>query len=103
MRSDQLAEQSRAAALELQRLGDGDLRGMFDGPRPPASTWRRRWSPSTSPAVHSSSPLGVLMACAAAWLHRALTRPSAGLRILVVGEGWAILRNLGLARSVAAS
>jgi hypothetical protein len=32
MRRDQLAEQSRAAALELRGLCDGDLRGMFDGP-----------------------------------------------------------------------
>ena len=36
-----------AARLALQRLCEGDLRGMFDGPTTPASTSTRRWSSST--------------------------------------------------------
>ncbi|HZS14358.1 MAG TPA: ATP-binding protein [Candidatus Dormibacteraeota bacterium] len=103
MRRDQLAEQSRAAALELRRLCDGDLRGMFDGPTTGGIDLEAPLVSLDLSAVYSSSALAVLMACAAAWLHRAVTRPAAGRRILVVDEAWAILRNLGVARWLAAS
>jgi len=103
MRRDQLAEQSRAAALELRRLCDGDLRGMFDGPTTGGLDLEAPLVSLDLSAVYASSALGVLMACAAAWLHRAVTRPGAGHRILVVDEAWAILRNLGVARWLAAS
>ena len=103
MRQDQLAEQSRAAALELRRLCDGDLRGMFDGPTTGGIDLEAPLVSLDLSAVYSSSALGVLMACAAAWLHRAVTRSDAARRILVVDEAWAILRNLGVARWLAAS
>jgi len=103
MRCDQLAEQSRAAALELRRLCEGDLRGMFDGPTTGGLDLAAPLVSLDLSAVYSSSALGVLMACAAAWLHRAVTRRGAGRRILVVDEAWAILRNLGVARWLAAS
>jgi hypothetical protein len=103
MRRDQLAEQSRAAAMELRRLCNGDLRGMFDGPTTGGIDLEAPLVSLDLSAVYSSSALGVLMACAAAWLHRAVTRPGAGRRILVVDEAWAILRNLGVARWLAAS
>jgi len=103
MRRDQLAEQSRTAALELRRLCDGDLRGMFDGPTTGGIDLEAPLVSLDLSAVYSSSALGVLMACAAAWLHRAVTRPGSGHRILVVDEAWAILRNLGVARWLAAS
>jgi len=103
MRREQLAEQSRAAALELRRLSDGDLRGMFDGPTTGGIDLEAPLVSLDLSAVYSSSALGVLMACAAAWLQRAVTRPGAGRRILVVDEAWAILRNLGVARWLAAS
>ena len=103
MRRDPRAEQSRAAALELRRLCDGDLRGMFDGPTTGGIDLEAPLVSLDLSAVYSSSALGVLMACAAAWLHRAVTRPGGGRRILVVDEAWAILRNLGVARWLAAS
>ncbi len=103
MRRDQLAEQSRAAALELRRLCDGDLRGMFDGPTTGGIDLENPLVSLDLSAVYSSSALGVLMACAAAWLHRSVTRRGGGRHILVVDEAWAILRNLGVARWLAAS
>lgn len=103
MRRDQLAEQSRCAALELRRLCHGDLRGMFDGPTTGGIDLEAPLVSLDLSAVYSSSALGVLMACAAAWLHRAATRPDAGNRILVVDEAWAILRDLAVARWLAAS
>ncbi|HXA29281.1 MAG TPA: ATP-binding protein [Candidatus Angelobacter sp.] len=103
MSRSQLAEQSRAAALELRRLCDGDLRGTFDGPTTGGIDLEAPLVSLDLSAVYASSALGVLMACAAAWLHRAVTRPGAGHSILIVDEAWAILRNLGVARWLAAS
>jgi hypothetical protein len=103
MTRGQLAEQSRSAALELRRLCEGDLRGMFDGPTTGSIDLDAPLVSLDLSAVYSSSALGVLMACAAAWLHRAVARPGAGHRILVVDEAWAILRSLGVARWLAAS
>jgi hypothetical protein len=103
MTRGQLAEQSRSAALELRRLCEGDLRGMFDGPTTGSIGLDAPLVCLDLSAVYSSSALGVLMACAAAWLHRAISRPGGGHRILVVDEAWAILRNLGVARWLAAS
>jgi len=51
--------------------------------------------------VYRSAALGVIMTCAAAWLHAALADRHglrAGNVIIVVDEAWAILSNLGVAR-----
>ena len=60
-------------------------------------------------ALYNSPALGVLMACATAWLQAALARqaagrPGGGGRVLVVvDEAWAVLANLGVARWLQAS
>ncbi len=56
-------------------------------------------------ALYASGALGVLMACATAWLQAALTRQGGpgGQAFLVVDEAWAILANLGVARWLQAS
>lgn len=100
---DRLADESRAAALELRRLCVGDLSGMFDGPTTGEIDLEAELVALDLSAVYGSAALGILMACAASWLHRALARPDVVRRILVVDEAWAILRNLGVARWLAAS
>jgi len=103
MSPEQLVAQSRDAALELRRLCEGDLRGMFDGPTSGGIDLTAPLVVLDLAAVYASPALGVLMACAAAWLHRALRRPDPVRRILVVDEAWAILRHLGVARWLASS
>ena len=54
-------------------------------------------------ALYSSSALGVLMACATAWLQAHLARTTAGngrgqQTFVVIDEAWALLSNLGVAR-----
>ena len=94
-----LAADGRDAALELRRLCEGDLRGMFDG--------------ATSASVDLSAPvvvldlsavyaagaaLGVLIACAMSWLQASLRDSDPMRRVLVVDEAWAVLSDLAVAR-----
>jgi hypothetical protein len=93
-----LAEEGRVAALELRRLVDGDLSGMFDGP---TSTDLDPGSPVVTldlSAVFASPALPLLMTCATAWLQAILSSGPGAKRLVVVDEAWAILRDLSTAR-----
>ena len=107
-----LLEDGRDVALELRRLVHGDLRGMFDGPTTPGLDLSAPLVVLDLSALYTSAALGVLMACATAWLQAALARTArdlgqgggrshgvqGGQVFLVVDEAWAILSNLGVAR-----
>jgi hypothetical protein len=98
-----LLEDGRDVALELRRLVHGDLCGMFDGPTTPGLDLSAPLVVLDLSALYTSAALGVLMACATAWLQAALARTAAGPAehgqvFLVVDEAWAILSNLGVAR-----
>jgi hypothetical protein len=104
-----LLEDGRDVALELRRLVHGDLCGMFDAPTTPGLDLSAPLVVLDLSALYSSAALGVLMACATAWLQAALARAALGARaasaaggpgrfFLVVDEAWAILSNLGVAR-----
>jgi hypothetical protein len=107
-----LLEDGRDVALELRRLVHGDLAGMFDGPTTPGLDLSAPLVVLDLSALYTSAALGILMACATAWLQAALARtasarggPDALSRqlFLVVDESWAILSNLGVARWLQAS
>ena len=104
-----LLEDGRDVALELRRLVHGDLRGMFDGPTTPGLDLSGPLVVLDLSALYNSAALGVLMACATAWLQAALARqasdgPVGGAHVLVVvDEAWALLANLGVARWLQAS
>ncbi len=100
---DRLLEDGRDVALELRRLVAGDLRGMFDGPTTPGLSLGAPLVVLDLSAVYDSPALGVLMTCAAAWLHGAVRAGGDGPVLLVVDEAWAILANLGVARWLQAS
>jgi hypothetical protein len=94
----ELLEDGRDAALELRRLVHGDLCGMFDGPTTPGLRLDGPLVVLDLSAVYHSPALGVLMACAAAWLQSAVRARHRNRIIVVVDEAWAILSNLGVAR-----
>jgi len=94
----ELVEDGRDVALELRRLVHGDLRGMFDGPTTPGLRLDGPLVVLDLSAVYHSSALGILMACAAAWLQSAVEARHRNRILLVVDEAWAILGNLGVAR-----
>ncbi|MGC8472176.1 MAG: ATP-binding protein [Acidimicrobiales bacterium] len=102
-----LLEDGRDVALELRRLVHGDLRGMFDGPTTPGLDLAGPFVSLDLSALYSSPALGVLMACATAWLQATLARqasvPGAAHVFVVVDEAWAVLANLGVARWLQAS
>ncbi len=93
-----LMEEGRDVALELRRLVHGDLRGMFDGPTTAGLRLDGPLVVLDLAAVYHSPALGVLMACAAAWLQHAVSSGQRRRILLVVDEAWAILGNLGVAR-----
>jgi hypothetical protein len=106
-----LLEDGRDVALELRRLVHGDLCGMFDGPTTKGLDLSAPLVVLDLSALYTSAALGVLMACATAWLQAALARTAGsgggtggagvaagGQFFLVVDEAWAILSNLGVAR-----
>ena len=99
----ELVEDGRDVALELRRLVAGDLRGMFDGPTTPGIDLAGPLVVLDLSAVYHSAALGVLMACAAAWLQSAVTAARRNRILLVVDEAWAILGDLGVARWLQAS
>jgi hypothetical protein len=105
LRTDQLTlmEDGRDVALELRRLVHGDLRGMFDGPTTPGLHLDAPLVVLDLAAVYNSPALGVLMACATAWLQNAVVAEHRHRVIVVVDEAWAILSNLGVARWLQAS
>jgi hypothetical protein len=99
-----LLEDGRDVALELRRLVHGDLRGMFDGETTAGLDLSGPLVVLDLSALYTSAALGVLMACATAWLQAAVSRDGpADQAFLVVDEAWAILANLGVARWLQAS
>jgi hypothetical protein len=103
----ELLEDGRDVALEVRRLVHGDLCGMFDGPTTAGLDLSASLVVLDLSALYTSAALGILMACATAWLQAALARTASvrggtertsGQVFLVVDESWAILSNLGVAR-----
>jgi type IV secretory pathway VirB4 component len=87
-------------ALELGRLCEGDLAGMFDGPTSPDIDFTAPLVTLDLSAVYQSAALGILMVCAQARIQRQLLTRQDVRRILVIDEGWAVLRRLEIARWV---
>jgi hypothetical protein len=93
-----LAHDGRLVALELRRLVEGDLAGMFDGP---TSLGLRMDAPIVAldlSAVFASPALALLMTCATGWLQTILSAPGGPKRLVVVDEAWAVLHDLATAR-----
>jgi DNA helicase HerA-like ATPase len=98
-----LASDGREIALELRRLVEGDLAGMFDGPTSPGIDLGGRLVVLDLSALYASPALGILMTCATGWLQAVLSRDDGIRRLVIVDEAWAILSNLAIARWLQAS
>jgi hypothetical protein len=95
-----LATDARRAALALQDLCEGPLRGMFDGPTTPGLDLDAKLLVLDLHAVRDSPAVGILMACATAWisalLARTAERPGRERLINVADESWKIVQHTGL-------
>jgi hypothetical protein len=98
-----LAKAGHDVALELRRLCEGDLKGMFDGPTTVDVDWDGPLVTVDFSQLLDDDGLGILMACASAWIQAAVMRPGAGARWLVLDEAWRLLGHLGTARWLRAS
>jgi hypothetical protein len=98
-----LAADGRTVALELRRLVEGDLAGMFDGPTTAGIDLDGPMVVLDLSALYNSPALGLLMTCATAWLQASLRRPDGIKRLVVVDEAWAILHDLATAQWLQAS
>jgi type IV secretory pathway VirB4 component len=91
---------ARRTALALQDLCEGPLRGMFDGPTSPGLDLDARLLVLDLHAVRDSPAVGILMACATAWmsalLARMAERPGRERLINVADESWKIVQHTGL-------
>jgi hypothetical protein len=101
-----LAAACRQAALALQRLCAGDLRGMFDGETSPGIDLDAALVVIDLSAVRDSAALGILMACAGAWQQAILGERKRAAEedgvagpqmITVVEEGWRLTGHIGAA------
>jgi AAA-like domain len=93
-----LAADGRLAALELRRLVEGDLSGMFDGRTTPGLDLDSPVVVLDLSALFASPALPLLMTCATAWLQASLRHGQGSRRLVVVDEAWAILSDLATAR-----
>ena len=98
--TERLARDARRAALALQDLCEGPLRGMFDGPTTPGLDLEARLVVLDLHAVRDSPAVGILMACATAWMSALLARmserPDRDRLINVADESWKIIQHTGL-------
>ena len=69
-----LAMAVRGVALALQRLCEGELRGMFDGATSPGLELDGRAVVMDLSAFYDSSALAIVMTCGAAWQRMAMAR-----------------------------
>lgn len=97
---ERLAVDTRRAALALQDLCEGPLRGMFDGPTTPGLDLDSKLVVLDLHAVRDSPAVGILMACATAWMSALLAqmaeRPGRERLINVADESWKIVQHTGL-------
>lgn len=97
----ELARAARRAALGLQRLCEGDLAGMFDGPTTPGLDLDGRLVVIDLRSVYGSAALGILMTCATAWLRAMVPDLDDDDKlILVIEEAWRVYRLLDTAEQL---
>ena len=98
--TDRLATDARRAALAVQDLCEGPLRGMFDGPTTAGLDLDAKLLVVDLHAVRDSPAVGILMACATAWMSARLAemadRPGRERLINVADESWKIVQHTGL-------
>ncbi|MBV8219077.1 MAG: ATP-binding protein, partial [Solirubrobacterales bacterium] len=96
-----LTQDVRRTALALEDLCVGPLHGMFDGPTTAGLDLDARLVVIDLHAVRDTAAVGILMACASAWLSGVLERmaedPTSGRLINVSDESWKIVQHAGLA------
>jgi hypothetical protein len=104
--AEDFAEANRDSALALQRLCEGDLRGMFDGPTTPGIDFEAPLVVLDLSAMENSGALGILMTCAGAWQQSILLERKRRAQqedivvpkvLSIVEEVWRVANQIGVA------
>jgi hypothetical protein len=94
---EQLITDGREVAHALGRLVRGDLAGLFDGPSTVTfDPSLPMLSLDLSHISGSDQPLGLVMACASAWMEASLADPAGGQRLVVYDEAWRLIAHPSL-------
>lgn len=94
--ASELKARCRETALELRRLVEADLSGMFDGPTTAELHGLEAGLVVDLSAVHNTPAQAPVLVCAGTWLQAALrARPRS---ILLLDEAWALCSDLGVAK-----
>ncbi len=94
---EQLTTDGREAAHALGRLVRGDLAGLFDGPSTVTfDPSLPMLSLDLSHISGSDQLLGLVMACASAWMEASLADPAGGQRLVVYDEAWRLIAHPSL-------
>jgi type IV secretory pathway VirB4 component len=94
---EQLTTEGREVAHALGRLVRGDLAGLFDGPS--TITFDPSLPMLSLDLSHISGSdqlLGLVMACASAWMEASLADPVGGQRLVVYDEAWRLIAHPSL-------
>jgi hypothetical protein len=94
---ERLATGCREVALELRRLCDGALAGMFDRPTTAGVDFKNPLVVVDLSAVHHSPALPVVMTCVAAWLQATLSTDDGVHRMVVIDGSWRMFSHLPIA------
>lgn len=92
-----LAASARDVALELRRLCEGALAGMFDGPTSTSVDFQAPLVVVDLSGVYHSPALPVVMTCVAAWLQAALAADVTTRRVVVMDEAWRMFGDVAIA------
>jgi type IV secretory pathway VirB4 component len=101
---EHLAREVEAVGFALNRLLDGTLRGMFDGPTTARVDWGGAGVVVDLSALHDDpDALRSVVVAATAWLGAMMATAATGRRILVLDEAWALLASERTARFIQSS
>lgn len=98
--ADGVVDVVRATALALQNLCEGPMKGMFDGPSTGDVDFSKRIVVLNLEAFYGADAIGILMACASAWLRAEIAAQRKEDRRMknfwVIDEGWKIIAHEGV-------
>ncbi len=100
---DHWLDESREAALALDRLCQGDAAGMFDGETSVGVSLDAPLVVLDLSAVAESSAIAILMTAAIGWVQAQIAAESDAdhrKRIVVVDEAWRVLSNVSAAEAL---
>jgi type IV secretory pathway VirB4 component len=94
---NECVKEIRDVAIELKRLCQGDLAGIFDGPTTGGVDLESKIVILDLSALYNSEVLGLLMSCVLSFLESFIGNSNREKILMIIDEGWAILKAPSMA------